>query len=270
MAVDQREALIAAVRAQVEKERAEKAAKLQREQEAMAFAGKGKSKKPEETQKKYKTLTPEELAKIEERKRRKRAEELGIDLDAPKEDEVDDDPKTEVLTSPGPKAGLKGAKGPGLGSVPKGGLNSVPEPTGGLAGGLGGGLGSVPEGGLGLNLGGDKVIDNKAKGKVGFNGENTTVVGSDGWESKDEDADKISLDDIESILPTNRQTPSNDVNSMYDIDDDDDSSFKAQADKIAAETKKDGKDDDEFLKADKKEAKAEADDGKTHKKHASC
>ena len=37
--------------------------------------------KPEETQKKYKTLTPEELAKIEERKRRKRAEELGIDLD---------------------------------------------------------------------------------------------------------------------------------------------------------------------------------------------
>ena len=69
MAVDQREALIAAVRAQVEKERAEKAAKLQREQEAMAFAGKGKSKKPEETQKKYKTLTPEELAKIEERKR---------------------------------------------------------------------------------------------------------------------------------------------------------------------------------------------------------
>ena len=86
MAVDQREALIAAVRAQVEKERAEKAAKLQREQEAMAFANKGKSKKPEETQKKYKTLTPEELAKIEERKRRKRAEELGIDLDAPKEE----------------------------------------------------------------------------------------------------------------------------------------------------------------------------------------
>ena len=120
MAVDQREALIAAVRAQVEKERAEKAAKLQREQEAMAFANKGKSKKPEETQKKYKTLTPEELAKIEERKRRKRAEELGIDLDAPKEEEVDDDPKTEVLTSPGPR----GAKGGGLGSVPKGGLNS--------------------------------------------------------------------------------------------------------------------------------------------------
>ena len=40
VAIDQREALIAAVRKQVEKERAEKAAKLEREQEAMAISGK--------------------------------------------------------------------------------------------------------------------------------------------------------------------------------------------------------------------------------------
>ena len=62
MAVDQREALIAAVRAQVEKERAEKQKKLEREQEAMAFAKKKSGDKKDEGQKKYKTLSPEELA----------------------------------------------------------------------------------------------------------------------------------------------------------------------------------------------------------------
>ena len=80
MAVDQREALIAAVRAQVEKERAEKQKKLEREREAMAFSKKGNDKKEDTQKKQYKTLTPEELARIEEKKRRKRAEELGIDL----------------------------------------------------------------------------------------------------------------------------------------------------------------------------------------------
>ena len=39
MAIDQREALIAAVRAQVEKEKAAKAAKLKKEQEAMQLSG---------------------------------------------------------------------------------------------------------------------------------------------------------------------------------------------------------------------------------------
>ena len=45
MAIDQREALIAAVKAQVEKERAEKQAKLEREQEAMKFSKKSGDKK---------------------------------------------------------------------------------------------------------------------------------------------------------------------------------------------------------------------------------
>ena len=79
MAIDQREALIAAVRAQVEKEKAAKAAKLKKEQEAMQMTGKsakvsgGDSSKP-----KYKTLSAEELAQIEEKKRRKHATEMGI------------------------------------------------------------------------------------------------------------------------------------------------------------------------------------------------
>ena len=115
MAVDQREALIAAVRAQVEKERAEKQKKLEREQEAMAFSKKAGDKKKGDEKKQYKTLTAEELARIEEKKRRKRAEELGIDLDAEKKDGLGDGLKTEGE----------------------------------------GGLGSTPSGGLGLDLGSD-------------------------------------------------------------------------------------------------------------------
>ena len=101
MAVDQREALIAAVRAQVEKERAEKQKKLEREQEAMAFAKKKSGGKQEEGQKKYKTLSPKELARIEEKKRRKRAEELGagIRLQSISEDDILDSLK-QVLSNP--------------------------------------------------------------------------------------------------------------------------------------------------------------------------
>ena len=62
MAVDQREALIAAVRAQVEKERAEKQKKLEREQEAMALSKKKSGSNQEDAKKKYKTLSQEELA----------------------------------------------------------------------------------------------------------------------------------------------------------------------------------------------------------------
>ena len=82
MAIDQREALIQAIREQVEKERAEKAAKLKKEQEAMMFAKGGAAKKTEDTQKqKFKTLSAEDLARIEEKKRRKRAEAMGITLE---------------------------------------------------------------------------------------------------------------------------------------------------------------------------------------------
>ena len=90
MAIDQREALIAAVRAQVEKEKAAKAAKLKKEQEAMQLSGGTEAiSETEHNKPKYKTLTAEELAKIEEKKRRKRAAELGIKLE---EDEPQDKP----------------------------------------------------------------------------------------------------------------------------------------------------------------------------------
>ena len=80
--MDQKEALIAIVRAQVEKEKAEKAEKLKREHEAMKLSGKKVEKEATTSDKpKFKTLSAEELAKIEERKKRKKAEELGIDYD---------------------------------------------------------------------------------------------------------------------------------------------------------------------------------------------
>ena len=83
MAIDQREALIAAVRAQVEKEKAAKAAKAKKEQETMQLSGKtaATANKSEDGKRKYKTLSAEELAKIEEKKRRKQAAELGIELE---------------------------------------------------------------------------------------------------------------------------------------------------------------------------------------------
>ena len=209
MAVDQREALIAAVRAQVEKERAEKQKKLEREQEAMAFSKKGEKKKTEE-KKQFKTLSPEELARIEEKKRRKRAEELGIDLDAQKEpeipgfsfDEEGADDQTVVLTADmKPGEGLGGAGlGGGLGSTPTGGLGSTPS-----------------GGGLGANVDGIKTFD-KAAQKNAFSADGKTISDESGWVS-DQPEPKKSGDDLDSIIPTNRETPSNDVDAMYDIDD---------------------------------------------------
>ena len=83
MAIDQREALIEAIRKQVEKERAEKAAKLKKEQESMMFAkgGAAVKEKKESSKQKFKTLSAEDLARIEEKKRKKRAEAMGMTLE---------------------------------------------------------------------------------------------------------------------------------------------------------------------------------------------
>lgn len=97
MAIDQREALIAAVRAQVEKEKAAKAAKLKKEQEAMQLSGKSASSaKGTDDKPKYKTLSAEDLAKIEEKKRRKQAAEMGIVLDdEPAQAPANEEPKSD-------------------------------------------------------------------------------------------------------------------------------------------------------------------------------
>ena len=94
MAIDQREELIAKVRAQVEKEKAAKAAKLKKEQEAMQLSGNNSTVKANvgDNKPKFKTLSQEELERIEEKKRRKLAAEKGIILE-------EDKPKTEETSA---------------------------------------------------------------------------------------------------------------------------------------------------------------------------
>ena len=81
MAVDQTEAMIAAIKAQLEKERAAEAAKQKRLEEEQALKNLSSNKKKSSdsgSKSQYKTLSAEELARIEEKKRRKREEALGI------------------------------------------------------------------------------------------------------------------------------------------------------------------------------------------------
>ena len=171
MAIDQREALIAAVRAQVEKEKAAKAAKLKKEQEAMQLSGAADAGEAaaDHNKPKYKTLSAEELAKIEEKKRRKKAAELGIKLEDEEPEEAPakaaepakEEPKTASDEGLGMSVGIQADKsrksldkpaGGGLGAPVGGGLSGGKTESKGL-GGLGGSLGATePSGGLGLNI----------------------------------------------------------------------------------------------------------------------
>lgn len=191
MAIDQREALIAAVRAQVEKEKAAKAAKLKKEQEAMQLSGAAEAGETaaDHNKPKYKTLSAEELAKIEEKKRRKRAAELGIKLEdeepeqasakeeavkekTGKEKNVKEESKKTSDEGLGMSVGIQADKsgksldkpaGGGLGAPVEGGLSGSKTESKGL-GGLGGGLGAAePSGGLGLNIDMGKKQDEKVK-----------------------------------------------------------------------------------------------------------
>ena len=171
MAIDQREALIAAVRAQVEKEKAAKAAKLKKEQEAMQLSGAADAGETaaDHNKPKYKTLSAEELAKIEEKKRRKKAAELGIKLEDEEPEEAPakaaepakEEPKKASDEGLGMSVGVQADKsgksldkpaGGGLGAPVGGGLSGGKTESKGL-GGLGGSLGATePSGGLGLNI----------------------------------------------------------------------------------------------------------------------
>ena len=322
MAIDQREALIAAVRAQVEKEKAAKAAKLKKEQEAMQLSGAAEAKDDaaEHNKPKYKTLSAEDLAKIEEKKRRKRAAELGIKLEdeEPKEEPAKEEPAKEkpvkeklakeepakekpaketaakdVEEGLGMSVGIQADKsgksldkpsGGGLGATLGGGLSGEKKATAGL-GGLGT-TGTSGSSGLGLNidLGKKQSQDEKAKlqptklsGGSGtvkvINGDdaeeasftkqgNTTII-SDGveWEAKENKSSKGDADDIINIVP-NRSTPTNDVKSMYDLDDEDEDALGAEISKLAQYGDAENKAEEEKKKAQeelaKKAAEAEA------------
>ena len=163
--------MIAAVRAQVEKEKAAKAAKLKKEQEAMQLSGAADAGETaaDHNKPKYKTLSAEELAKIEEKKRRKKAAELGIKLEDEEPEEAPakaaepakEEPKKASDEGLGMSVGIQADKsgksldkpaGGGLGAPVGGGLSGGKTESKGL-GGLGGSLGATePSGGLGLNI----------------------------------------------------------------------------------------------------------------------
>ena len=141
--MDQTEALIAAIRAQVEKEKAAKVAATQKEEEKKAASGQSPSNsnsaKPH-----FRTISPEEMAKLEEKKRLKAA---GVTPTEEKKMEQEK-PKAAPAGLDGLSGGISGGLG-GLGggpslSNPNGNGPSLSNPTKGqetLGGTHGGGLG---------------------------------------------------------------------------------------------------------------------------------
>ena len=128
--MDQTEAMIAAIKAQLEKERAAEAVKQKRLEEEEALKNGGKKKVDDGGKKsQYKTLSAEELARIEEKKRRKKLEAMGLNPDEifAKEKAEKEAEEAAILQ---PKADEKGVK-----------EKSEEKPGGGLGGlgGLGGG-----------------------------------------------------------------------------------------------------------------------------------
>ncbi len=105
--MDQTEALIAAIRAQVEKEKAAKEAETQKN---VATPTPGKPVTPSESKPQFRTISPEEMAKLEEKKRLKAA---GVSVE-----EKTDAPKPSVATNTG--GGLVGGISGGLGGLGSG------------------------------------------------------------------------------------------------------------------------------------------------------
>ena len=112
--MDQTEALIAAIRAQVEKEKAAKAAATQKEEEKKATTGQSSSNNSSKPQ--FRTISPEEMAKLEEKKRMKAA---GI---TPVPEKKEEEKKES------PSAGLGGGISGGLGGLGNG--PTLSNPTG--------------------------------------------------------------------------------------------------------------------------------------------
>jgi hypothetical protein len=253
--MDQTEALIAAIRAQVEKEKAAKAAANQKQEAAKSTSNKPSSNAGSKPQ--FRTISPEELEKMQERKRMK-AE--GIQ---PKEE------STPVGASGGVSGGLGGLGGGPTLSNPNGDGPTLSNPNAGQESLTS--VGSMGNSGLGIDItaAADKkdsadestvaldvqAINSAAEPKVNkphepapVMGESSTIVVNDdstwnagGGSEKSEDelnwvesgtpktTEKVepkvanAEGDIVSVIPV-RQRPAdaNDVHSAYNIDFDDD------------------------------------------------
>jgi hypothetical protein len=253
--MDQTEALIAAIRAQVEKEKAAKAAANQKQEAAKSTSSKPSSNAGSKPQ--FRTISPEELEKMQERKRMK-AE--GIQ---PKEE------STPVGASGGVSGGLGGLGGGPTLSNPSGGGPTLSNPNAGQESLTS--VGSMGNSGLGIDItaAADKkdsadestvaldvqAINSAAEPKTNkphepapITGESSTIVVNDdstwnaggGSEKTEEELNWVESEtpkatakvetkttnaegDIVSVIPV-RQRPAdaNDVHSAYNIDFDDD------------------------------------------------
>ena len=147
--MDQTEALIAAIRAQVEKEKAAKAESaaantVNSNTNSNSSSPQSSGDKPKPA---FRTISPEEMARIEEKKRLKKAGVIPPKEDSNKESPVKESPK-DTLSSSGVSGGLGGLNnGPTL-SNPSGNgptLSNINKGQNTLSGGIGGG-------GLGIDI----------------------------------------------------------------------------------------------------------------------
>ena len=184
--MDQTEALIAAIRAQVEKEKAAKVAATQKEEEKKMKSGQSSSNnnsaKPH-----FRTISPEEMAKLEEKKRMKAA---GIIPTEEKKTEQEK-PKAAPTGLDGLSGGISGGLG-GLGggpslSNPNGNGPSLSNPTKGQET-----LSSTHGGGLGID------ITAMEKSNISIGAEESTVA---------LDTEKINAAVEKSKEPVKQDTP---------------------------------------------------------------
>lgn len=236
--MDQREAMIAAIRAQVEKEKAEKEEKLKKEQGITGNSGASTDTGGGKPQ--FKTLSAEDLQKLEEKKRRKQAgEPEPVESAAP----AAETPNAQPVSSAGAGGlggGLEQQAGATLGNVATEGGSLMGGAASGdsLAGGLGGG--SADEG-LGISGLGASVTSIQ---EDSFSSASQAEPSS-GWEaaaptSATGGAPKKNVDDdgnLISVVPIKQSgAEEQDVKSLYNIDfDDDDSAGEASAPETSAE-----------------------------------
>lgn len=249
--MDQREAMIAAIRAQVEKERAEKEAKMQKEQgnanAATSSAGASSGDKP-----KFKTLSAEDLQRLEEKKRMKKegtlsAEEAAKPFEPAKKEEKPVVEEKTVEKESDDAMSVQQADGDSLTNVGAGedslatagttgeSLTSVSGESlagGNVSGGLnitglGGSVTSINEAGFSSSLGEEKKTEWSMGTPAKDIGEKKTPT-----KNIDDDGNLIS------VVPIKKTGEQQDVKSLYNIDfDDDDTSEKTAEDNLEAEAK---------------------------------
>ena len=183
--MDQTEALIAAIRAQVEKEKAAKVAATQKEEEKKVVSGQSSSNNSAKPH--FRTISPEEMAKLEEKKRMKAA---GITPTEEKKTEQEK-PKAAPNGLDGLSGGISGGLG-GLGggpslSNPNGNGPSLSNPTKGQET-----LSSTHGGGLGID------ITAMEKSNISIGAEESTVA---------LDTEKINAAVEKSKEPVKQDTP---------------------------------------------------------------